>query len=256
MAAACRSASRSKLVLVLIAILLLRDAGLRQREFRDSTDRSLFQSAHLWARGDDRRYLRTRGTPGSVSGVVRLVDEPPVRLADRDDEATARVEYAFELADAKAYGLWAPWLEVHACQLEISANDGSVEPRGVARYVSEKVVPNVVREPPVWTIVNADSILHFRVIVKPLVREVAAILALSLLIRATLVALVESRKRRRARGACPSCGYSREGLEATAPCPECGATGSRAGASLATGSFTSTTAADLASSPRRESELP
>lgn len=67
----------------------------------------------------------------------------------------------------------------------------------------------------------------------------------------------EVRRRRAIRhGACPKCGYSREGLDASVVCPECGATGSRARASLATGSLTSTTAADVDSSPRAEGELP
>lgn len=90
-----------------------------------------------------------------------------------------------------------------------------------------------------------------------LANEVVALSALALFARAGWYSAFHWRSdRRRARGGCSKCGYSREGLDAGAACPECGATGSRAGASLATGSLTSTTAVDFDSSPRRESELP
>lgn len=67
----------------------------------------------------------------------------------------------------------------------------------------------------------------------------------------------EVRRRRAIRhGACPTCGYSRIGLEPDTACPECGTRSSLAVEASRAGNFTSTTAADSPSSRRAGGDPP
>ncbi len=104
---------------------------------------------------------------------------------------------------------------------------------------------------------SKDGFKTYRVNSVGLVHELAALMGLALFARASWYTAFHWRSdRRRARGGCPTCGYSREGLDPGAPCPECGTLASLAAGTSRIGSFTSTIVADVDSSPRRESEPP
>ncbi len=146
-------------------------------------------------------------------GSVMLVDEGMPKDAK---QILVTVDASFD-----RYGVWTEWLDRREFTLTFDPSvDEVTRAKGVAAW---------------WTLEKAyyaregaaslgpDRVVVTRVDRVLLAHEIGALMGLALLGRASWYSAFHWRSdRRRARGGCPKCGYSREGLEPGAPCPECG----------------------------------
>lgn len=179
--------------------------------------------------------------------VVALVDDPP--------PGGIPVEVFVHRSSAR-FGVWTEWLKnAHFEFTFVGEVDEHIRQRTAQAWWTATGWADPRFGGPASF--RSDAIGFTRVNTWRLIHELTALTGLALFARAGWYTAFHWRSdRRRARGGCPSCGYSRDGLEETAPCPECGETGPRAGASLATGTLTSTIAADAGSGRRDEGESP
>lgn len=187
-----------------------------------------------------------------------LMPDGSLKIADeRARAAGAEIELILESSSSTQLGVWTEWLGRRSIDFtfEPSASNATRR-RFVQAYwqlVDKEYYADMVGQPRI----TADSIRFTEIHLARLANEIVALLALGLLARAGWYSAIHWRSdRRRARGACPSCGYSREGLDAAAPCPECGAPASLAAGTSRNGSLTSTTGADAGSGRRDEGESP
>lgn len=143
------------------------------------------------------------------------------------------------------YGAWTEWLDRRAFTFTFDpSTDQATRERAVRAWWTTNGRPYYARDGGITTFAS-DRVTVWRIVPAYVAHELGALTCIALLARASWYTAFHWRSdRRRARGGCPSCDYSREGLDAAAPCPECGAPASLGAGTSRIGSLTSTTAAD------------
>lgn len=247
------------------AIVLLVALGVdayRQVDWRwAETGSSLMERAAIWCR--DRtgyippqtcilcyeQYPTTVEFARHPDGTIAFIDE---NTPDDSQFIAAEVNQTY-----RELGVWSTWLTYESYRFAF-APDVDKEARRPAVLLWTRTMQQwgYIDEP---LISHSSSVGRSQILVNwaSAANELAALTGLVLLARASWYTAFHWRSdRRRARNACPSCGYPREGLDAAAPCPECGAVASAGVETFRNGTFTSTIAADAGSGRRDEGESP
>lgn len=127
-------------------------------------------------------------------------------------------------ATQRFHGLFTRWYIIR--EYQVHANEGDLtneQRRAMRRAWWAKSRLGDFEQGGLHREITHRSVLIYDVSKVALAYEIAFIIAMASAARAYwYTAFHWRRDRRRARNACPSCGYPREGLESAAACPECG----------------------------------